>query len=329
MYHLCAMGEVLIDFTACGVSENGNVRFERNPGGAPANVAAVLAKLGLRSAVLSMVGDDMFGRFLRETIGSCGVEIKGIRLSKEYRTTLAFVQLSETGDRSFSFYRNPGADMMISPEDVDYELIGQSQIFHFGSLSLTNEPANTATFRAVQFAKNHGKIVSFDPNLRPPLWDDLNHAREEINKGFLVADVVKISEEELAFATGRDTLEEGTEQLMQYGPSLILVTMGPNGCFYKNAYASGLLPTYDTQVVDTTGAGDAFQGAFLYKFCESGKTLRELRKGDIEEMVDFANAAGATVAARKGGLTAVPTREEVETCQKAVAKLQSKACLSQ
>ena len=324
MYDVCTLGELLIDFTPAGMSPNKNCLFERNPGGAPANVATAVSKFGLRSAFLGMVGNDIFGKFLCETLKSNDVEVKGLRFSDQYKTTLAFVELNETGDRSFSFYRNPGADMMYSEDDIDYDIISDSKIFHFGSLSLTNDTVKAATEKAVRFAKDNGKIISFDPNLRPLLWDNLLHAKEEIINMIKYADILKISQEEMEFITQKKSLIEASSELMNYGTTLILITLGENGCFYRCKDFSGLLSAYDTKIVDTTGAGDAFQGGFIYKLSKCGKKLNELEKGEIEEMVDFGNAVGSLAATKKGGIPAMPSLKEVENCMRNVAKLPSK-----
>jgi len=325
MYHVCTFGELLIDFTPAGMSENNNCMFERNPGGAPANVATAVSKFGLRSTFLGMVGNDMFGNFLCETLKNNHVDTKGLRFSDQYRTTLAFVQLNENGDRSFSFYRNPGADMMYSEDDVDYDVINDSKIFHFGSLSLTNDTIKKATERAVKFAKCKGKIISFDPNLRLPLWDSPVHAKEEIINMLKYADILKISQEEMEFITENKSMIQASAMLQCYGIALILITLGENGCFYRYKDYFGFLDTYDTKVVDTTGAGDAFQGGFIYKFCSCDKNLNELEKNEIEEMVDFGNAAGSLATTKKGGIPAIPSLGEVESCMRNVAKLPSKA----
>jgi fructokinase len=323
MYDLCGLGELLIDFTPAGLAASGNVLFERNPGGSVANVTAAAAKLGLRTAFMGKVGHDQFGFFLKSVLDNLKVDTTGLRYSDQVPTTLAFVHLDEQGDRSFSFYRNPGADIVYATEDIDYNLIKNSRILHVSSLSLTNEPARTATLQALQFAKNNGVQVSYDPNLRPPLWKNLTEAKKQITSVLKYADILKLSHEELEFILGEVSLEEGTLELMNGGVSLIAVTLGPQGCFYRRGEIYGHINTYDIPVQDTTGAGDAFLGALLYRLCGYGQDVQGLSKLEIETAVDFANAAGALTTNQKGAIPALPALNEVERCQKYRMKLRS------
>lgn len=322
MFDVVALGEVLIDFTPMGLSQAGNELFERNPGGAPANVLAAVKRLGKKSAFIGMAGKDQFGVFLKNTLENSGIDVSGLRFSEEVNTTLAFVHLDSRGDRSFSFYRNPGADMMISEKDLDLELIKSAKVFHFGSISLTHEPARSATISAVTTAKASGAIISYDPNLRPPLWKSLEDAKEKMLMGLKYADILKISEEELEFITGIKDLEEGSLALHDMGVRVVLVTLGPKGCFYRYSGGTGRLHTYDTKVVDTTGAGDGFFGGVLFKLSEL--TLGEidrLSKVEFEKIIDFGNAVGALATTKKGAIPAMPTMEEVEECRGSIAKL--------
>lgn len=313
MYDVVALGEFLIDFTPAGISENGNVLFERNPGGAPANVLACLARFGKKTAFIGKVGNDQFGLFLKDVIKNLGVDERGLVFSDEVNTTLAFVHLNEQGDRSFSFYRNPGADMMLEKKDIRDDIINNTNIFHFGSVSMTCEPARSTTLHAVKKAKSGGSIISYDPNLRPPLWNNLQEARKIILEGFGYADIVKISEEELVFLTGQQSLEEGSQYLLQnFGTKLIFVTLGPQGCFYRMGEITGRKPTFDVKTVDTTGAGDAFMGGILYKVLEMNKALDTLTAEDIENMVRFANAVGSLATTSKGAIPAMPFLEQVK-----------------
>ncbi|ADD03328.1 PfkB domain protein [Thermoanaerobacter italicus Ab9] len=312
MYDVVSLGELLIDFTPAGISENGNTLFECNAGGAPANVAAALAKLGKKSAFIGKVGNDQFGLFLMEVLKSLNVDISGLTFSKDVNTTLAFVHLDEKGDRSFNFYRNPGADMMLEEKEVNYNLIKNSKIFHFGSISMTHEPARTATIKSVKYAKENGLLISFDPNLRPPLWKELNDAKKMIQVGLNFADILKISEEELLFLTNMEDLTEGSKMLFeQYNIQLIFITLGVKGCFYRFGSNIGHVSAYDVNAIDTTGAGDAFMGGILYQIIEKEKKLDDYTVDDVEKIIDFANAAGALATTKRGAIPALPSLEEI------------------
>jgi fructokinase len=314
MYDVTALGELLIDFTPSGHSKKGNIMFETNPGGAPANVLVALSRLNKSTAFIGKVGNDQFGQIVKGVLQDQNIDTSNLFFTDTVNTTLAFVHLDPKGDRSFSFYRNPGADIMLDKSEINEETIIQSRIFHFGSLSLTNEPAATATFTALQFAKKHKVLISYDPNLRIPLWRSLTEAKREIIKGFEFADIIKLSEEELEFLTGYRDVVKGTEVLQeQYGTSIIFVTLGPNGCFYRNKNVYGSKEGFQVNVVDTTGAGDAFVGGVLYKILEMNKPLDRLNEADFNEMVTFANAAGALTTEGKGGIPSIPTMEQVET----------------
>jgi fructokinase len=322
MYDVVAVGELLIDFAPGGITAEGTALFERNPGGAPANVLAILAKLGKKTALISKVGEDQFGEFLTSVIVNIGIERKGIVVTKEANTTLAFVHLDEKGDRSFSFYRKPGADMLLTEKEVDIDLVKDTRIFHFGTVSMTHEPSRGATLHAVKTAKENGKLVSFDPNLRPALWEDLMEAKEMIEMGMRYADILKVSNEELEFITGLKDSKEGSKYILEkYGIQLILVTLGAEGCFYRLISETGKLNTYDVNTVDTTGAGDAFLGAFLYQIIDKNKTLGALNKSEIEQMIDFSNAAGALATIKKGAIPAMPTIVEIDECMRTGKKL--------
>ena len=275
MFDIVALGESLIDFTPSGENSQGMALFARNPGGAPANVLAMAAKLGGKTAFIGKVGDDAFGAFLKKTMEDAGVDVRGLRMTREYPTTLAFVQLTPEGDRSFTFYRKPGADVMLAPAEVDRALLRDCRIFHFGSVSLTDEPCRTATLEAAREAKAAGAMISYDPNYRPFLWDSAERAREALLAALPLADIVKVSEEEMELLTGEVQLAAGADALASRGAALVLVTLGPRGAYYRAAAGRGLLPACEVDTVDTTGAGDAFLGALLS--CLAGKTLEELR----------------------------------------------------
>lgn len=311
MFDVIALGEMLIDFTPMNVG--GTAGFQQNAGGAPANVAVAASRLGKRAAFIGKVGDDAFGRFLRQTLVEEAVDVRGMRLTDEYPTTLAFVHLDAQGERSFSFYRNPSADIMLQVSDVELELLNETKVFHFGSVSMTADPSRTATVEAVRFAKEHGAVISFDPNLRLSLWKSPDEAKSRILSALHFADVLKVSEEELVFLTGEDNLEVAIGALRQYAnPSVILVTMGPKGCYYASRTTSGLVPSFSVQAVDTTGAGDGFTGAFLSEWLNLDKPLPHLTREEIEQVVRTANACGALTTTRRGGIPALPTRAQVD-----------------
>jgi len=321
MYDVVALGELLIDFTPVGSSPNENVLFERNPGGAPANVLSAVSKLGGTTAFIGKVGNDRFGHFLQQVLHANKIETKGLRFSETEHTTLVFVHLDERGDRSFSFYRNPGADTMLDEKDLDYGLIDQGNIFHFGSLSMTNEPSRNATLKAAEYAKSKKKIISYDPNWRPLLWENESAAREGMLLGLKYTDIVKLSEIELELLAGENDLHSGSQKLLDLGMKLIIVTLGPKGCFYRHHSGTGYLNTYNTKVIDTTGAGDAFLGGLLYRISMRRCGLDNLEHEAIEEMLDFANAVGALCASGRGAIPAMPSMEEVQRCIKEIPKL--------
>lgn len=311
-YDVLALGELLIDFTPAGYSANGNQLFEANPGGAPANVLACLAKLGRKTALIGKVGDDEFGRLLRKVLEEKRIGSQGLVLDPEFHTTLAFVHLREDGERSFSFYRDPGADTQLSSAELA-ECLFDAAVFHFGSLSLTREPARSATLAAVQLAREKGMLVSYDPNLRPLLWPSLEEARQQILAALGQADIVKISREELDFLTGSGDLEGASEDLVRrFGLRLLLVTLGQEGCFYRRGLHSAHVPGFQVRAVDTTGAGDGFLGGFLHQVLRREKPLEEWTSQELETSIRFANAVGALVVTRRGGIPAMPTLAEVQ-----------------
>ncbi|AEY67229.1 carbohydrate kinase [Clostridium sp. BNL1100] len=321
IFDVVALGELLIDFTPTGNSSANNLLFERNPGGAPANVLTAVSKLGGKCAFIGKVGNDQFGNFLKSVLEDNHIEAKGLKFSEKVNTTLAFVHLDEHGDRSFSFYRNPGADLMLTPDDLELDIIKECKIFHFGSLSMTDEPARSATIKAVEYAKSEGKIISYDPNWRPLLWKDDIQARAGMMLGLEYADILKISETELEFLTGESNLEYGSKILFNKGIKLILVTLGPKGCFFRCSDGCGHLNTYDTRVVDTTGAGDAFLGGLLYQISKVTSPLVEINKTMISDIIDFSNAVGALCASKRGAIPAMPSLPEVEACINKIRKV--------
>lgn len=312
MSDVVALGEVLIDFTPAGSSENGNVLFECNPGGAPANVLACLAKLHKQTSFIGKVGDDQFGQFLRDVLINKGISTEGLVVDTQVNTTLAFVHLQEDGERSFSFYRKPGADTNLKPEEVKEAMLN-TRIFHFGSLSLTDEPARSATLAALRYAKAKNALVSYDPNLRPALWPTLDEARTQILRVMDQADIVKISGEELAFLTECEDIQLGSEKLCQeYRLSMLLVTLGKEGCYYRVGALSGQVPGFEVRTIDATGAGDAFLGGILFQILERDKDLTQWTAEEIWTSVQFANAIGALVTTKKGAMPAMPSRSEID-----------------
>ena len=306
-----ALGELLIDFTENGTSGQGNPLLEANPGGAPCNVLAMLKRLGRNVAFIGKVGDDMFGKQLTEAVKEVGIDTRNLVVDKEVHTTLAFVHTYPDGDRDFSFYRNPGADMMLKKEEVQEDLIRDSGIFHFGTLSSTHEGVREATRYAIDVAKEAGCIISFDPNLRPPLWNDLNDAKAEIEYGFSKCDVLKISDNEVEFMCGTTDYDEGARMLQEkYHIPLVMITLGKDGsrAYYKGIRAEGK-PFLSDKTIETTGAGDTFCGSALNFILEYG--LDNLDEEKLTEMLTFANAAASLVTTRKGALRVMPEKAEV------------------
>lgn len=316
-YDVVALGELLIDFTENGQSAQGNPILEANPGGAPCNVLSMLNRLGHKAAFIGKVGDDMFGTQLEEALKECGISTEGLRKDTKIHTTLAFVHTFPDGDRDFSFYRSPGADMMLGVEDLNKEMIESCRIFHFGSLSMTDSGCREATKEAIKLAKAAGAVISFDPNLREPLWESLDAAKEQIAYGMGQCDILKISDNEIQWFTGEQDYEAGVKVLQEKYPTigLILVSLGKEGslAFYGEQKAS-----HDAYVqentIETTGAGDTFCACVLHNVLEHGwKAYSEEELGD---MLNFANAAASIVTTRKGALRVMPTKDEVEALLK-------------
>ena len=308
-YDVIALGELLIDFTQNGMSSQGNPLFEANPGGAPCNVLAMLSKLGHQTAFIGKVGDDFFGRQLKDAIEEVGIDASGLCMDREIHTTLAMVHTKPDGDRDFSFYRNPGADMMLCVDEVNPELINNTRIFHFGTLSMTHEGVRRATKKAIAAAKAAGKLISFDPNLRPPLWNTLDEAKEQVLYGLSMCDILKISE--IQWLTGLEDYSEGVAWILErFDIGLILVSMGKEG---SRAYYKGMMveakPFIQQGTIETTGAGDTFMGCVLHAVCEQG--LTQLSKEQLLEMLTFANAAASIVTTRKGALRVMPSKQEI------------------
>lgn len=311
IFDVTALGELLIDFTENGESSQGNPLMEANPGGAPCNVLAMLQKLGKKTAFIGKVGADMFGNQLKKAVEEVGIDTRNLIMDQKYHTTLAFVHTYPDGDRDFSFYRDPGADMMLTKEEVQKELIQSSRIFHFGTLSSTHEGVREATRHAIELAKEAGCIITFDPNLRPPLWGSLEDARKEIEYGMTKCDVLKISDNEVEFLFGTTDYDKGAALIREkYNIPLVLITMGKDGsrAYYKDMRVE-VAPFLQENTIETTGAGDTFCASSLNYVLEHG--LENLTEENLKELLTFANAAASLITTRKGALRVMPSKEEV------------------
>ena len=317
MMDVVALGELLIDFTNVSADADGYPTMAAHPGGAPANFLAALSSFGAKAALLGKVGSDTFGKLLTGTLKAAGIETRGLVMADDVFTTLAFVTLDATGNRDFAFARKPGADTQLSFEEMDLSLIDETRVFHFGTLSLTDEPARSATYKAVAYAKEKGKLITYDPNLRKPLWADLEEAKKQLLWGLGQADVVKISDEEVAFLFGLG-VEDGARHILDhYGVKLVFVTCGADGCFFQNAVASGHVPSLSgIKVVDTTGAGDIFGGSAVWKLLQLGKDPATLTEAQLTDVVRFACTSAGLSTTKSGGISSVPTLEEVLSAQR-------------
>ena len=307
-----ALGELLIDFACVSTDAEGYPTMAAHPGGAPANFLAALAKFGAKTALLGKIGTDAFGKLLTGTLQAAGIETRGLVSTDDVFTTLAFVTLDETGNREFSFSRKPGADTCLAFEELDLRLIDEAKIFHFGTLSLTDEPARTTTQKAVAYAKAAGKLITYDPNLRKPLWKDLDTAKEQILWGLEYADVVKISDEEVDFMWGLSPAEGAAHILRSYGVKLVFVTCGPEGCYFKNANAEGMVASpKGIKAIDTTGAGDIFGGSAVWQLLQLGMAPEALTGEELNKLVKFACTSASLSTTRPGGISSVPEMETV------------------
>lgn len=321
-YDVVALGELLIDFTENAVSSQGNPLLEANPGGAPCNVLAMLTKLDKKCAFIGKVGNDMFGNQLKAAIEEVGIESRGLVMDENVHTTLAFVHTMENGDRDFSFYRKPGADMMLSANEIDLKLINNCKVFHFGSLSMTDPVCKEATVKALEEAKKAGAFITFDPNLREPLWDSLDMAKDQIAYGMSMCHMLKISDNEITWFTGIDDYDKAIEFLRNKYPNirLLLLSLGKDGSraytAKHNAFASAFVRN-DT--VETTGAGDTFCGCvinYVLDCIDKNIEIEDLDDNSIYEMLRFANAAASIITTKKGALRVMPNRSEVEASLK-------------
>lgn len=313
MYDVVALGELLIDFAPVSTDESGYPTIKAQPGGAPGNFLAALQKYGCSTALIGKVGADSFGKLLLGTMTEKGISTQGIITDPTVFTTLAFVTLDATGNREFSFARKPGADTCLTAEEVPYDLLDGCSVFHFGTLSLTSEPARTATRKAVAYAKEHGKLISFDPNLRKPLWPNDEAAKEQMEWGLHQSDIVKISDEEIEFLWGLSP-EEGTQKLLkEYGVRLVYATLGPKGCHFANRNGCGEVASpAGIHVVDTTGAGDIFGGSAMSRFLRLAKAPEELTVEEMRAVTRFACCAASLSTQTHGGINSVPEETAVE-----------------
>ena len=309
---IVALGEMLIDFAPVAADAAGYPTLKAQPGGAPCNFLAALQKYGCSTAMIGKVGDDRFGRLLIQTAADCGIETRGIIKDAAAFTTMAFVTLDADGNREFSFARKPGADTCLRSEEVNTALLDDCKVFHFGTLSLTGEPARTATRDAVAYAKAHGKLISFDPNLRKPLWDSEAAAKEQIEWGLHQADIVKISDEEIEFLWGLSPEEGARKLLNEYGVKLVYATLGPKGCHFANANGCGEVPSpTGLHVIDTTGAGDIFGGSAMSQFLRLGKAPEALTVEEMRAVTRFACCAASLSTQTHGGITSMVPEEDV------------------
>ncbi|KAB7665882.1 carbohydrate kinase family protein [Bacillus sp. B1-b2] len=312
MTDVVALGEILIDFTSQGENEYGNPIFVANPGGAPGNVLVSLSLLGICTEFIGCIGRDRFGELLVSTLNDKGVQTNGITYS-EAKTTLAFVHNDQQGERSFSFYRQPGADMMLAKENIDLSLLSKTKIFHVGSISMTNEPSREATLYALKCAKQHDKIISFDLNLRPLLWESLADAKEQIEAIMHFANIVKVSEEELEFLTSTNDISIGAKQLYEkYHLQLLFVTMGDKGSYSYGEDGLVYVPGMKVKAIDTTGCGDAFFAGILYELLKRDLLSQNIKRETLKQILTFGNAMGAYVAQHRGGIPSMPTLQQIE-----------------
>lgn len=323
-WDVVALGELLIDFTENGTSVQGNPVLEANPGGAPCNVLAMLNRLGHRTGFIGKVGQDMFGVQLEQALREVGIGTDGLVKDEKIHTTLAFVHTLADGDRDFSFYRNPGADMMLMESEINVDMLKNCRIFHFGSLSMTDDICRNATKRAIKIAKENRALISFDPNLREPLWESLDAAREQIDYGMSQCDILKISDNEIQWFTGEEDYDQGVAYLQsKYPIRLILVSLGKEG---SRAYMDGksvqVSPFLQEHTIETTGAGDTFCAGVLHYVLEQG--LREYSEKELTEMLTFANAGASIITTRKGALRVMPEKAEIEALMQKTIRSQSR-----
>ncbi len=311
MPDIMSIGEMLVDFTAVS-DENGDIYYKQNPGGAPANVAVMASKLGVSSGFIGKLGRDMFGKYLKNTLEENGVETKGVILDKDFSTTLAFVRKRDDGDRDFVFYRKNSADLNLNFNEVDMRLVDSCKLLHFGALTLTAEPSKSAVINTVEYAKQQGKIVSYDPNWRERLWESKEAAVKAMRSVLRYVDIIKVSELELQIVTDCANLLPAIAKLLNDGVKVVCITQGAKGCIIATRHGIERLPTFKVETVDTLGAGDSFFGAFLSRLVKSGKTMDEIVMDDLREFAMYANACGALSSTKIGAIPAMPSDEEIK-----------------
>lgn len=310
-FDVATLGEILIDFTCVGTNDQGQTLFAQNPGGAPANVAVAVSRLGGRSAFLGKAGDDMHGTFLRSVLEREGVDASGLVLDPDYFTTLAFVDIKENGERTFSFARKPGADTQFREQEVKLEILDHTTLFHVGSLSVSHQPSRDTTFFALKRAKGHGSMISYDPNYRASLWHSETAAVRQIRGLVPFVDLIKLSEEETWLTTGRSDPEQAAQWLLGRGVKVVAITLGSQGAYLCNREGGAWIHGFSVEAVDTNGAGDSFWAAFLYQVAKSGKRAEQLSLEELKQIARFANAAASLCVQRPGAIPAMPTLEEV------------------
>lgn len=315
-YDIVALGELLIDFTQAGYGKGGMKLFEQNPGGAPANLLTAASHMGYHTAFIGKVGADMHGAFLIETLKKEGIDTEAIVEDTDYFTTLAFVEIDESGERHFSFARKPGADTMLQKKDLDIKLLSNCRIFHFGSLSLTDEPSKGATLEAVSLAKKAGAVISYDPNYRASLWREQSAAVEEMEAVISLVDVMKVSDEEAFLLTGKEDYKEAADMLLSMGPDLVAVTLGKQGVLIAGKGKREIVEAFRVDAIDTTGAGDSFWGGFLSCLLSFDRSLDQMEWEDIEKCAVTGNAVAALCVQKRGGIPSVPSKEEVNAFMK-------------
>ena len=322
---IVALGELLIDFTEAGHSQGGRKLFEQNPGGAPANLLTVASHFGYRTSFIGKVGNDMHGKFLKKkkvgndmhgkflkrTLQTEGINTDAIVEDPDYFTTLAFVEIGENGERNFSFARKPGADTQLKKEELDQTLISGCRIFHFGSLSLTDEPAESATIEAVKMAKAAGVLISYDPNYRPSLWKSKGYAVKKMKSVVELVDVMKVSDEESILLTGAKSYEQAAEEILAMGPKLVAITLGEQGVLMATKNRKEIIKAFQTHAVDTTGAGDSFWGGVLCSILSINKPVEKMEWEEIRNCAVLGNAVAGLCVQKRGGIPAIPTKEAV------------------
>ena len=310
MPDIISIGEMLVDFTAV-TAEDGSIYYKQNPGGAPANVAVMASKLGISSGFIGKLGNDMFGHYLKDTLENEGVNTKGVILDKEHSTTLAFVRREEGGDRSFVFYRQNGADLNLSYSEVRLKLIDECKLLHFGSLLLTSEPSKSAVINTVEYAKQHGKIITYDPNWREQLWESREEAVKTMRSVLGYVDIIKVSEQELQIITDCATLLPSIAKILNSGVQVLCITQGAKGCIIATRHGIERFPSFKVETVDTLGSGDSFFGAFISRLVLSGKAIDEIEMDDLREFAVYGNACGALSSTKVGAIPAMPSHEEI------------------